>query len=166
MAPRAIENQLGAGHIVLRHAPGRTVVFVAVVLIWARSLVWHPAGWLDVFGGVIAAFLAYTGIVVALQAVRGIPPLETSETGIAINSPWGAMFLHWRDTAEFSPGNYRWLRIRLREGARPVASTWMRIACRSWWRRRTILVPAFTTVARPAEIAEALSSLRATHSAT
>ena len=117
MALSEIENQLSAGHVVFRHARGRTVVFVAIVLIWARSfLVWHPIVWLDVLGGLIAAFLACTGIIVAVQAVRGTPLLEASETGIAINTPWGAMFLHWRDAAEFSAGKYRWLRIRLREG--------------------------------------------------
>ena len=167
MALSEIENQLGAGHVVFRHARGRTIVFVAIVLIWARSfLVWHPIVWLDVLGGLIAAFLAYTGIIVAVQAVRGTPLLEASETGIAINTPWGAMFIHWRDAAEFSAGKYRWLRIRLREGSRPVASTWTRIASRSWWRRRTILVPTFTTVARPVEIAEALNTLRALNGAT
>jgi hypothetical protein len=172
MAPSEIENQLGAGHLVLRHAPGRTVAFVAIVLFWAiffgLQVALRPSGilWLDVLGGFIAAFLAYTGIVVAAQAVRGIPLLEASETGIAINSPWGAMFVHWRDAGEFSAYSYRWLRINLREGARPVASTWTRIACGSWWSSRTILVPAFTTVARPAEIAEGSNTLCARYGAT
>jgi hypothetical protein len=172
MAPSEIENQPGAGQLVLRHAPGRTVAFVAIVLFWAvffgLQVALRPSGilWLDALGGLIAAFLAYTGIVVAVQAVRDIPLLEASETGIAINSPWGAMFVHWRDAGEFSAYSYRSLRINLREGARPVASTWTRIACGSWWSSRTILVPAFMTVARPAEIAEGLNTLRTRHRAT
>jgi hypothetical protein len=92
--------------------------------------------------------------------------LEASETGIAINSPWGAIFVHWRDAAEFSAYSYRQLRINLHEGARPVASTWTLIACGSWWDRSTILVQAFTTVARAAEIAEALSTLGTRYGAT
>jgi hypothetical protein len=86
--------------------------------------------------------------------------LQTSEAGIAINNPWGRMFVRWPDTAEFSAGNFRWVRIRLREGARPVGSIWARIASASLWARRTIAVPAFTTVARPSEIAEGLTLLR------
>jgi hypothetical protein len=163
-----IESQLGAGHLVLRHAPGRTVAFVVVVLIFVvsfglqavQALLW-PSGILgryDAFGGLIAAFLAYTGLVVAVQAVRRIPLLEASEAGIAINHPWSAMFVHWRDAAEFSADS-PWLRIRLHEGARPVATA-------SLWTHRTIAVPLCTTVARPAEIAEGLSTLRARYGAT
>jgi hypothetical protein len=175
MALPEIENQLGAGHLVLRHAPGRTVAFVVIVLIsavffglQAAEAVLCPSGilgWFDAFGGLIAAFLAYTGFVVAVQAVRGIPLLEASEAGIAINSPWSTMFVHWRDAAGFYADS-PWLRIRLRKGARPVASTLMRIATASSWARRTVSVPAFTTVARAAEIAEALSTLRARYGAT
>jgi hypothetical protein len=167
MALSEIENQLGAGHVVLRHAPGRTVAFVAVVFTWAFffaiQVVLHPAGilWLDAFGGLLAAALVYVGFVVIIQAVRGIPLLEASADGVTINSPWGPMFVRWRDAAEFSAGNFRWLRIRLRGGTRPVASTWTRVANASLWARRTIAVPAFTTVARPTEIAEGLSTLHA-----
>jgi hypothetical protein len=170
-----IENQLGGGHLVLRHSPVLTAVFVAVVLIFAVSFglqavqaVLCPSGMLGrfhAFGGLVAAFLAYTGFVVAVQAVRGIPLLEASEAGIAINSPWSAMFVRWRDVAEFSADS-PWLRIRLREGARPVASTWTRIATASLWARRTITIPLYTTAARPAEIAEGLSTLRARYGAT
>jgi hypothetical protein len=171
VAPPEIESQLGAGYVVLRHAPGRTAAFVAIVLAWALYFGFHvvlrPAGilWLDALGALLAAALALTGIVVAVQAVRGIPLLQASESGIAIKSPWGSMFVRWQDVAEFSAGNFRWLRIRLRDGARPVASTWTRLASASLWARRTIAVPAFTTVARPTEIAEVLTLLRARYGA-
>jgi hypothetical protein len=167
-----IENQLGAGHLVLRHSPIRSVVFVAIVLTWALYLGLHvvlrPAGilWLDAFGGLGAVALAHMGFVVVVQSVRGIPILQATEGGIAINSLWGPMFVRWGDTAEFSAGNFRWLRIRLREGARPVASTWTRFANASLWASRTIAVTAFTTVAHPTAIAEGLSTLHARYCAT
>jgi hypothetical protein len=172
MAPWEIEDQLGAGHVVVRHARGRTVALVAIFLTWALiiglQIISRPATilWLDAFGGLLAAALAYRGFVVVVQAVRGIPLLEASEGGIAINSAWGPMFVPWRDAAEFSASNSRGLLTHLREGARPVASTWTRIGTAYLWARRTILVPAFTTVARPTEIAEGLSTLRARYGAT
>ena len=171
MAQSEIENQPPAGDVVLRHTPGRTVAFVAILLVWAvyigLHLVFHPARilWLDALGGLAAAVLAYTGLAVAAQAVRGVPLLHMSEAGIAINNPWGRMFVRWTDTADFSAGNFRWVRIRLREGARLVGSTWTLIASASLWARKTIAVPAFTTVAHPIEIAEALILLRSRYCA-
>ena len=106
MALSEIENQLGADHIVLRHACGRTIAFAAAVLTWALALglmvVLPPAGrwWHDAFYGSAAAVLAYVGFVVAVQAVRGIALLEASESGIAINSRWGPISMRWRDVAE------------------------------------------------------------------
>ncbi len=171
MAQSEIENQPPAGNVVLRHTPGRTVAFVAIVLVWAVYLglhpVFHPGGilWLDALGALAAAALAYSGLAVAAQAIRGVPLLQMSEAGIAINNPWGRMFVRWTDTADFSAGNFRWVRIRLREGARPAGSTWAIIASASLWARRTIAVPAFTTVARPTEIAEVLALLRSRYCA-
>jgi len=170
MALSEIENQLGADHIVLRHACGRTIAFAAAVLTWALALglmvVLPPAGrwWHDAFYGSAAAVLAYVGFVVAVQAVRGIALLEASESGIAINSRWGPISMRWRDVAEFSAGDYH-IEIRLREGARPVASTWTRIANASVWARRTIVVPLFTTGTYPTGIAMGLSALRARYDA-
>jgi hypothetical protein len=171
MASSEIENKLAAGHVVLRYAPGRAVAFVTIVLTWALSFgvnVLRARGilWLDALDGLAAATLAYTGFVVAVQAVRGIPLLQASEGGIAINSLSGPMFVRWRDAAEFSAGNYQSLGIRLREEARPVASIWTRIAHGSLRARRTIVVPLLLTVARPTEIADCLSTLRARYGAT
>jgi hypothetical protein len=73
------------------------------------------------------------------------------------------MFVRWSDTSEFSAGNYRWLKIRLREGARPVSLPWTRILNASIWARRTIAVPAFTTAEHPVEIARRLTVLRSHH---
>jgi hypothetical protein len=171
MTQSEIENEPPGGKVVLRHTPGRTVAFVAFVLVWAVyigfHLVFHQSRilWLDALGGLAGAALAYTGLAVAAQAVRGVPVLQMSEAGIAINHPWGRMFVRWTDTADFSAGNFRWVRIRLREGARPVGSTWTLIASASLWTRRTIAVPAFTTVAHPTEIAEALTLLRSRYCA-
>lgn len=175
MALSEIENQLDAGHIVLRHAPGRAVKSVVILLTCIVALLFtlRPAGtlWGDAFGGLvgalaytdevlIAAYLAYTCFIVVVQTVRGIPLLEASEGGIAINSSWGPMFVHWRDVAELSAGVFvRRLRIRLREGARPDASTWTRIMNASWG-DNSVGVSAVTAVAHPIEIVEGLSALR------
>jgi hypothetical protein len=166
-----IEHQLGAGHLVICHAPGRTVGFVAIVLTWALSfgvsvLRARWVLWLDALDGLAAATLAYTGFVVAVQAVRGIPLLQASEGGIAINSLSGPMFVQWRDVAEFSAGNYQSLGIHLREEARPVTSVWTRIAHGSLWARGTIVVPLLLTVARPTDMADCLRTLRARYGAT
>ena len=61
MAHSEVESQPPAGNVVLRHTPGRTVAFVAIVLVWAvyigLHLVFHPARilWLDALGGLAAA---------------------------------------------------------------------------------------------------------------
>jgi len=155
-----------AGNLVLRHAPGRTAAFVAIVFVWALTIglqaVPHLNGilWYGAIGCLLGTALAYAGVVVAVQAIRGVPLLEASDAGIAINSPWGRMFVRWSDTSEFSAGNYRWLKIRLREGERPVSSPWTRILNGSIWASRTIAVPAFTTAERPVEIARRLTVLR------
>jgi hypothetical protein len=143
------------------------VAFVAYLFVWALTIglqaVPHLNGmlWYGAIGCLLGAGLAYSGLVVAVQAIRGVPLLETSDAGIAINSPWGRMFVRWSDTSEFSAGNYRWLKIRLREGARPVSFSWTRILNGSIWARRTIAVPAFTTAEHPVEIARRLTILRA-----
>jgi len=70
------------------------------------------------------------------------------------------MFVRWSDTDGFAPGNFRWLRIRLREGAWPDGSVWTRFASASLWARRTIAVAAYATVEGPAEVADALTRMR------
>jgi hypothetical protein len=166
MTQMEISHPPATGNLVLRHAPGRTVAFVAIVFVWALTFelqaVPHLNGmlWYGAIGCLLGAALAYAGVVVAVQAVRGVPLLEASDAGIAISSPWGRMFVRWSDTSEFSAGNYRWLKIRLREGARPVGSLWTRILNASIWARRTIAVPAFTTAEHPVEIARRLTVLR------
>jgi hypothetical protein len=168
MTPMEISRQ-PAPRFVLRHAPRRTVAFVAIDLAWALMFGLHavlpPTGppWSDALGCLLGAALAYFAMVVAVQAVRGNPVLEASDAGIAINSPWGRMFVRWSETSEFSAGRYRWLQIRLREGARPVCSPWTRMLNASLWARTTIVVPAFTTAENPAEIARRLTVLRSHH---
>jgi len=145
MTPMEISRQ-PAPRFVLRHAPRRTVAFVAIDLAWALMFGLHavlpPTGppWSDALGCLLGAALAYFAMVVAVQGVRGNPVLEASNAGIAINSPWGRMFVRWSETSEFSAGRYRWLQIRLREGARPVCSPWTRMLNASLWARRTIVV--------------------------
>jgi PH (Pleckstrin Homology) domain-containing protein len=166
MAQKEISHSPVAGNLLLRHAPGRTVAFVAIVFAWALifglQTVSRPSGmrWFDALGCLLSIALAYAGVVVAVQAIRGTPLLEASDAGIAVNSPWGRMFVRWSDTSEFSAGNYRWLRIHLREGGRTVGSPLTRILNASVWARRTIAVPAFTTAEHPAEIARRLTVLR------
>jgi len=161
-----ISQQPAPGGLVLRHVPARTVAFVAIDFAWVLMFGLQPvlrtAGtpWFDALGCLLGAALAYFAVVVAVQAVRGNPLLEASDAGIVINSPWGRMFVRWSDTSEFSAGRYRWLQIRLREGARPTGSPWTRILNASLWARRTIVVPAFTTAEHPAEIARRLTVLR------
>jgi hypothetical protein len=97
MALSEIENQRDAGHIVLRHARGRTVAVVAVVLTLELGFLHalRPEGtyWRDAFGGLvgalvyageafIAAYLAYPCFVLVVQAVRRIPLLQASEGGL------------------------------------------------------------------------------------
>jgi hypothetical protein len=76
------------------------------------------------------------------------------------------MFVRWRDASEFFADELfsQSLIIRLRKGARPGASSWTRIM--NAWPRNTFVVSMWTTVARPAEIAEALSTVRARYGAT
>lgn len=171
MVKSEIESPPPARNVVFRHAPGRTVVFVAVTFAWVAWFGLQPT--LDRMGPsrlaalvvACAAAMAYIGLAVAVQSIRGIPLLQASEAGIAINNPWGRMLVRWPDTEEFSVGSFRGLRIRLREGARPIGSMWSiawsySMALIPFWERGIILVPTLTAVAAPTEIAEALASLR------
>jgi hypothetical protein len=85
------------------------------------------------------------------------------EAGILIDNGWGQMFLEWPDIVEFSPGNSRSLRIRLREGARPAGSWWVRITSTSARARRTLAVQTFMAVPRPDDVATALSEMQTRH---
>jgi Bacterial PH domain len=107
--------------------------------------------------------MACTGLVVAAQSIRGSPLLEATDAGISIYNPWGPLFVRWSDVVEFSAGNFRWLRIRLREGAQPAGPSWVRMLSASVWARNTVVVQMFTTVPRPLDVARALTELQARH---
>jgi hypothetical protein len=169
MAQSQIESQPQPGDLVLRHTPVRTVVFVAIMLaqtmLMGCQVVWHPTWpwWVaacDVLG---VATASYLGLVVAVRFIRGIPLLQASEAGITINNTSGRLFVRWPDIEDFSADDndiFGSIGIRLREGARPIGSTWTRIMSAYPCKRRTIVVGGFITVARPTQIAEALASLR------
>src|SRR5271156_240835 len=121
MTQQQIDNQLTAESLVLRHAPGRTIAFVAaifaVMFFVGYEAAQTPMGIWWAWNLLVCAVLASIGLTVTFNAVRGVPLLQTSNSGIAINGPLGRMFVGWPDTAEFSEGTFVWwLRIRLREG--------------------------------------------------
>jgi hypothetical protein len=97
----------------------------------------------------------------AFDTVRGVPLLQTSDSGISINSFLGHMFVRWSDTAGFTEGIFPWwLRIRQREGAPSAGSTVTRVLNKSLWARSTIAVPLFMTEGNASEIAKALTQIR------
>lgn len=159
----------GNQHIVLRHSLVRTIVFVVIVLGWAaiqvRHLISDPAGqgmlWLQLLAGIVAVILGYVGAMAALQAVADLPVLLTTEHGVAAYNPWGPIFIRWSDIATFEPGNFRWLRIRLRDGAEPEGTAWARFLSVSIRARHTLAVQMYTTIPRPEDVATALMEMKA-----
>src|SRR5579862_4948952 len=134
MAQPEIESQPPAGNAAFRHGPGRTVLLVAGMLAWAAFFGYrvtrHPETlWFTALVVLCGASMAYTVLAVVIQSVRGIPLLQASEAGIAINDPCGRMLVRWPDAEEFSIATSRGITIRLREGARPIDSMWLI----GWW---------------------------------
>jgi hypothetical protein len=107
----------------------------------------------------------------AVQSFQGTPLLQASEAGISFYNPSSSMFIRWSDVMEFRPVNFRCLQIRLRDGAQPVESNWMRVLGASilaspqgtpfWASRKSVVVQMFTTVPRPADVARALTEIQA-----
>jgi hypothetical protein len=153
---------------VVRHSPGRTVAFLTVAVGWAVAqgfrLAFHPPGqWfglLDALGVLLVAILGYVSLMVTVQSVCDVPVLQTSDDGLSVYNPWGTMFVRWSDIAGFSPGNFRWLRILLKDGAQPVGSRWARILSLSVWVRHALAVQMYTTVSRPDDVARALTEIQ------
>jgi hypothetical protein len=165
MVQSKFDDQLADGSFVLPHAFGRTATFIAVVFAAGAFVMFFgmrsPMGFWWAWSFLIGACLVYLALVVALQAVRRLPLLQASKSGIAINGPLGRMFVYWPDTVKFAEGtNPLWLRIHLREGAPPVGSAVTRMLNSSLWASRTIAVPLFTTDEDTAEIVRALTLLR------
>jgi hypothetical protein len=159
--------------LVLTHAPGRTAVFVAAVLLMATSTgltafneLSRRASPFDLIGVAVTAMLVYIAIMAAVQAVLRRPLLQTSAAGIAITNPWGRLFVPWSDIVNIAPGRFRWLRVTLRAGTRPVGSIWVRLLSASLWVGKTVAVQMFTTVPRPDEAAEALRRIQSRRLAT
>jgi hypothetical protein len=155
--------------LVLRHSILRSIAFIAIVLGWTAFELRHAmsdspaplAFWLHAMGGMVAVILGYVGIMTAIQAVRNIPVLQTSAKGILVCNPWGPMFVRWTDITTFEPGKFRWLRIRLRDEARPMGTIWALFLSRSIWARNTLVVQMYTTIPRPDDVARVLTDLRA-----
>jgi hypothetical protein len=165
MTQQPIDDQLATGSLVVPHIRGHAVAFVAVVLAAAifvgYAAAQNPMGIWWAVGLLAVALFAYSGLVVAFDAARGVPLLRASDSGVAINSPLGRMFVAWLDTEEFTQGVFDWwLRIRLREGAPPAGSFLTRILSASLWARSAIAVPLFTTGKDAVEISKALTQLR------
>jgi hypothetical protein len=160
-----IDNQLVAESLVLPHLRNRTFAIAAAMLgaaiLVGIDIARTPIGFWWVWGLLVGAALAYVGLALAFDAARGVPLLRASDSGIAINSPLGRMFVGWPDTAEFSQGIFDfWLRIRLREGAPPSGSLLTRILNASLWKSSTLAIPLFTTGRDAAEIGKALTQMR------
>jgi Bacterial PH domain len=162
-------NTNAAQNFVVRHWPGRTLAFLTIAVGWAVAqgyrLAFHPPGhWfglLDALGVLLVAMLGYVSLMIAIQSVCGVPVLQTSDDGILVYNPWGTMAVRWSDIAGFSPGNFRWLRILLKDGAQPVGSRWARLLSMSVWVRNTLAVQMYTTVSRPDDVARALAEMQA-----
>jgi hypothetical protein len=165
MTQEQIDNQLAPDSLVLPHQSGRAIAFVAAIFALTIAIGYQsahtPMGIWRVGELLACAGLIYIGLVVAFDAVRGVPLLQTSDSGIVINGPVGRMFVGWSDTVAFSEGNFEWwLRIRQREGAAPAGSILTRILNASLWARSTIAVPLFTTGGHGAAIAQILTQIR------
>lgn len=149
---------------VLHHSFGRTIAFLAIILVWVafqgHRLALDPPGWVNALGGVIVVLLGYVGVMVAVQSVRGVPVLQVSDEGLVACNPWGKVFVRWSDIAGFEPGRFRWLRIRLRDGAQPVGTEWTRILSTSLWAENTVAVQMYTTKPSPQDVANALTEMR------
>jgi hypothetical protein len=158
--------------LVLTYAPARTVLFVAGILVMATSTgrsVWHGFadgfGPFDLVGAAVTGMLLYVAAMSVIHAILHHPLLWASPGGVWILNPWGRLFVRWDDIAALGPGRFRWLRIRLRDGARPVGSTWVRLLSASVWVRNTTVVPMFATLPRPNEVADALQRMQARYHA-
>jgi hypothetical protein len=166
-------------NLVLRHSPGRIVAtLVAVfglVIFFGLTVTFDLAGegfrWSDALLGLLVVSFGYFGIMLAVQSFLGTPLLQASEAGISFYNPSSSMFIRWSDVVEFRPVNFRCLQIRLRDGAQPVESNWMRVLGASilaspqgtpfWASRKSVVVQMFTTVPRPGDVARALTEIQA-----
>jgi hypothetical protein len=118
-------------------------------------------GWWQALGGLIVALVGYLAVMTAIQAISSLPVLQASVDGVIVRNPWGVLYAPWSDIAGFEPGRFRWLRIRLREGALPVGTTWARVMNASVWTRDTIAVQMYTSIPRPDDVAMDLRALQA-----
>jgi hypothetical protein len=165
MTQQQIDGQLTAESLVLYPTRGRTIAFAAVVLVASLFLGYQaahaPMGIWWACNLLVCALLAYMGLAAAFDTVRGVPLLQTSDSGISINSFLGHLFVRWPDTVGFTEGIFPWwLRIRQRDGAQPSGSIVTRILNKSLWARSTIAVPLFTTERNASEIAKTLTQIQ------
>jgi hypothetical protein len=165
MTQQQIDDQLATEGFVVPHVRGYAFAFAAVAfaaaILVGYTAAQNPMGIWWAWGLLAGAALAYIGAAVAFDAARGVPLLRASNSGLAINSPLGRMFVAWPDTEEFTQGVFDWwLRIRLREGAPPAGSFLTRILNASLWARSAVAVPLFTTGKDAAEISKALTQMR------
>jgi Bacterial PH domain len=158
--------------LVYPYAAGRTAAFVATVFVAGlyvslRSCQGLAQGFdvLDAFGAVLAASFFALGVMAVVRAVRGAPLVQASAAGITVINPWGQLFVRWADVADIEPVKFRWLRIRLRDGARPVGAGWTRMLSASLWVRNTVAVPLFTIASTPEAVAGALRQMQSRRAA-